>query len=382
MTDSDVRDRIIAARVNLILKHSFFGNLATRLKLVNADDWCKTAATDSVNLFYNIEFVSKLSHGEVVFLVAHEIMHCILEHGDRRGSRDAAQWNVACDYAINGDLRRHGIGEFITTGLYDVAYEGKSADEIYELLNKKSRQEIEKLASRVLDHHMDGTDDENNGGMSEEDRKAILDEFRDAVINAAADGVGNIPASILRHIKCITEPVMNWRELLSCVLSSHLVNDVTWMKPSRRSWHMDVMLPGVERDEHLDIVIAIDTSGSISSGMLNDFLSEVIGIMGMYSSFNIMVLCFDTRVHNPCCYDVYSFGDMGEYEMAGGGGTDFSCVYDYLKSENIVPKRLVWFTDGYSNDWGDSDYCDVVWILHGSDAESIVVPYGVSAIYS
>ena len=381
MTDIIVRDRIIAARVNLILKHSFFGNLATRLKLVNADEWFSTAATDSVNLYYNAEFVQKLSQGELVFLVAHEVLHCVFEHGDRRGGRDAQLWNIACDYAINGDLRRHGVGEFITSVpcLYDVKYEGKCADEIYEILINDPNLDVENLSSRVLDHHMDAGDGDSD--VSDGDRQTVLDEFRDAVINAASDGIGNIPASVMRHIKCITEPVMNWRELLSCTLSSHLVNDVTWMKPSRRSWHMDVMLPGVERDEHLDIVIAIDTSGSISSGMLNDFLSEVIGIMGMYSSFNILVLCFDTRVHNPCYYDVYSIGDMGGYEMVGGGGTDFSCVYDYLKAEDIVPKRLVWFTDGYVNDWGDADYCDVVWILHGRDADDIVVPYGVSALY-
>ena len=86
--DRKVREKLITARVGLLLKASFFGNLATRLKLINADEWCGTAATDGRNFYYNSRFVDMLRPKEIEFLFGHEVLHCVYDHFGRRGSRD------------------------------------------------------------------------------------------------------------------------------------------------------------------------------------------------------------------------------------------------------------------------------------------------------
>ena len=113
--DAIVREKLITARVGLLLRASFFGNLATRLKLVNADEWCPTAATDGRNFYYNSRFVNDLKPKEVEFLFGHEVLHCVYDHMGRRGDRDAQLWNIADDYCVNADLKKHRVGEFITT---------------------------------------------------------------------------------------------------------------------------------------------------------------------------------------------------------------------------------------------------------------------------
>ena len=142
--DREVREILITARVGMLLRASFFGNLATRLKLVNADEWCATAATDGRNFYYNSKFIKMLRPKEVEFLFGHEVLHCVYDHLGRRGERDAQLYNVACDYCVNADLKKHRVGEFITTVpcLYDVKYEGWASEEVYDDLLKMQTQSI------------------------------------------------------------------------------------------------------------------------------------------------------------------------------------------------------------------------------------------------
>ena len=143
---------------------------------------------------------------------------------------------------------------------------------------------------------------------------------------------------------------------------------------------MDAVMPGRKNDEMLDIALAIDTSGSIGDKMLKDFLGEVQGIMDSFPQYKIHIVSFDTDTHNPAQYDSDNLDSICEYEPGGGGGTDFDAIYRYLKDEDIQPRRLVVFTDGYPfGSWGDENYCDVTWILHGTT--TIVPPWGAYAYY-
>ena len=127
--DDQARERLITARIGLLLRHSFFGNLATRMTLINADEWCPTAATDGKNFYYNSRFIMMLKKKEVEFLVGHEVLHVVYDHMDRRGTRNPQLWNIADDYCVNADLKKHKVGEFITTVpcLYDYKYENMAA---------------------------------------------------------------------------------------------------------------------------------------------------------------------------------------------------------------------------------------------------------------
>jgi predicted metal-dependent peptidase len=396
--DREVREKLITARVGLLLRASFFGNLATRLKLVNADEWCGTAATDGRHFYYNSRFIDMLKPKEVEFLFGHEVLHCVYDHFGRRGDRDPMLFNVANDYAVNADLKKHRVGEFITSVpcLYDSKYEGMSSEEIYDDLYENAEKiNLSDLIDKLLDDHLDGegdSDSDNNGDdkdgkgkkpkLSAEDRQKIRDEIKEAVLSAAAasDGAGNLPAGVKRLIQDMTAPKLNWRELLRMQLESTIKSDFTWMRASRRGWHMDAVMPGMKNDELIDIAIGIDASGSIDERMLRDFLSETQGIMDQFQSFRIHIFTFDTRVYNPAQYNSDNLDTICDYEVKGGGGTDFDAIFDYLKEEQIEPKRLVVFTDGYPfGSWGDENYADTVWIIHGNT--TVVPPWGQHAYY-
>jgi len=384
--------------VGLLLRASFFGNLATRLKLVNADEWCGTAATDGRNFYYNSRFIDLLKPKEVEFLFGHEVLHCVYDHFGRRGDRDPMLFNVANDYAVNGDLKKHRVGEFITSVpcLYDSKYEGKSSEEIYDDLYENAEKiNLSDLIDKLLDDHMDGegnSDSDEDGDekdgrgkkpkLSAEERQKIRDEIKEAVMAAAAasDGAGNLPAGVRRIIQDMTAPKMNWRELLRMQLESTIKSDYTWMRASRRGWHMDAVMPGQRPDELIDVAIGIDASGSIDERMLRDFLAETQGIMDQFQSYRIHIFTFDTRVYNPAQYNSDNLDTMCDYEVSGGGGTDFDAIFEYLKQEQIEPKRLVVFTDGYPfGSWGDENYADTVWIIHGNT--TVVPPWGQYAYY-
>ena len=172
--DHQARERLVTARVGLLLRHSFFGNLATRLVLTNADEWCSTAATDGLKFYYNSRFIMLLKPKEVEFLVAHEVLHVVYDHMGRRDSRDPQIWNIADDYAVNADLKRHRIGQFITTVpcLYEAKYDGKAAEEIYDdLMQNAQKISIDDLIDQMIDDHLDGDDESETDGDGKESDK-------------------------------------------------------------------------------------------------------------------------------------------------------------------------------------------------------------------
>ena len=395
--DAQARERLITARIGLLLKHSFFGNLATRLTLTNADEWLTTAATDGRRFYYNSRFVMMLKQKEVEFLVGHEVLHVVYDHLGRRIDRDPEIWNIANDYAVNSDLKKHKVGEMITTVpcLYEKKYENWASEDIYEDLMKNVQYiSIDDLLDQMLDDHLDGDGDESEDGDGNENRKGkgrpklsdaekeeIRQEMKQAILNAAQQSeAGSMPAGVERLIKQMTDPVMPWRELIQTNLTSAIKSDYTWMRPSRRSWHMDAIMPGMNPGEEIDVDIYIDMSGSISNKQGMQFLSEVAGMMDAFDGYNLRVTCFDTKCYNTQEFSSENMENIEEYELHGGGGTDFDCIFDDLKEAGRVPNRLIVFTDGYPfGSWGDADYCDTTWVIHGDPNPN--PPFGTYAIY-
>ena len=394
--DYQAREKLVTARIGLLLRHSFFGNLATRMQLINADLWCSTAATDGLKFYYNSRFIMMLKPKEVEFLVGHEVLHVVYDHMGRRGNRDPEIWNIADDYAVNADLKRHKVGEFIKTVpcLYEQKYDGKAAEEIYDDLMKNVQKiSIDDLLDQMIDDHMDSDgdgegDQEGEGNkkgkrpsMSPEERERVRQEVKQAIINAASSAeAGSLPLGVERLIKQHTNPVMPWRDLIQTNLTSAIRTDYSWMRPSRRGWHMDAIMPGMNPGEEIDVVIAIDMSGSISNSQAQAFLGEIGGMMNSFDGYKVHVFCFDTETYNPKDFSSENMDLIDEYEPMGGGGTDFDCIFKYLKDVGNVPNRLIVFTDGYPfGSWGDADYCDTTWIIHGDKNPN--PPFGTYAIY-
>ena len=388
-------DKLTTARVGLFLKAPFFGNMATRMRLIEADDWCPTAATNGRDFFYSTKFVEKLSVKKLEFLFAHEICHAVFDHFGRVGSRDRMLSNIAQDYAVNQILVDERIGEKITEVqiCYDSKYRGKAWEEIYDELYEKAEKismpELLKQLGDLLDEHLKeegpGEGDQDGKGnkpsISKEDAQKIRDEIKEAMIqSAAAAGAGKVPAGIQRMIKDLTEPKMNWRELVRMNIQSIVRNDYSFSRPSRKGQMSGAVLPGMKQDETIDVAIGIDMSGSIGQEDATVFLSEVKGIMDQYQDFAIDIWCFDTAIYNHQRITHDNDQDLLDYAPEGGGGTDFMANWEFMKEQGIQPKKFIMFTDGYPcGDWGDENYCDTLFIVKGNkDCEA---PFGQTVIY-
>jgi len=387
-------DKLITARVGLLLRHPFFGNMATRMKLIEASNWCPTLATDGRHFYYNLGFINKLSPKECEFGFAHEVLHNVLDHLGRRDGRDPVLSNIAADFAVNQILKDERIGvrpSFIQI-FQDDRYRGKSYEEIYQALYDNAEKIDISALGELLDEHLDDNDENGNGGdegekgdgpikISAEERKKIRDEIKEAMVAAAQSaGAGKVPAGVLRMIKEFTEPKMDWRQLLRMNIQSILKSNFSFSRPNRKSQHSGAILPGMLNEETIDISIGIDMSGSISDEQAKDFLSEVKGIMDEYVDFKMDLWCFDTEVYNYAKFTMDNADEIMQYEVKGGGGTDFDANFNFMKNEGIEPKRFIMFTDGYPcGSWGDEDYCETLFIIHGND--SIIPPFGQVAYY-
>lgn len=401
MTDKALIEKLTTARVGLLLKAPFFGNMATRMQLIDASEWCPTAATNGRNFYYNVDFVKKLSVKKLEFLFAHEILHCVFDHFGRLGSRDPKLANIAQDYAVNQILVDERIGEKITEVkiCYDSKYRGMAWEEIYDILWDQAEkipmaQLLQQLGEQLDEHIKEGDEGSGNGkdgdkdgggsgrpGMTKEEAQAIKDEIKNAMIQAAAAaGAGKTPAGIMRMIKNLTEPKMDWRQLVQQEIQSIVRNDYSFSRPNRKAWHSGAILPGMKEATTIDVAIAIDMSGSIGMDDAGTFLGEIHGIMDQYEDFNINLWCFDTDIYNHQAITHDNSEDLIGYEPQGGGGTDFEVNFTFMEENDIRPKKFIMFTDGYPcGSWGPEDYCDTIFIVKGNtNAEA---PFGQTVIY-
>jgi predicted metal-dependent peptidase len=381
----------------MLMTQDFWGKLATRMKLINADEWCNTLATDGRNFYYNSAFVLSLKTvDKVVFGFAHEVLHCVYDHIARTGNRNKQVSNIAQDYVINADLVHHRIGTKIDEVdiIYDQKYYGWAWEDVYdELMQNCKPITLEELAEMLLDDHLE-EGQEGNGEkdgvsrkrpvISKEERDKIKDEFREAILQAAQGAkAGSLPSGVERMVQNLTAPKMDWRSLITMKIPSLAKNDYSYQRPNKKYQYSGIVMPGLQREEAIDVCIAIDTSGSISQIQLEEVLSEVVGLMDMYAEFTLRIWQFDTAVYGYETFTKDTAGDMMEYQIKGGGGTSFQANWNFMKDEGIEPKLFIMFTDGESYDgWGEQDYQDdMLWIINNKYNKNIEPPYGAWAYY-
>lgn len=386
-----IEEKLITARISLMVKQPFFGSMATRLSLIRNDEM-KTAATDGRNFFYNLEFIAGLTLKETEFLFGHEVLHNAFEHHIRKDFPDGVDvanedgtisqkcrhhtlWNIACDYAVNEILVDGKIGDRIVDTLYDPKYNGKCAEEIYDdLLKNANKIDVNALADMLLDEHL--SDLEKKGKkLSENEKQKIREEIRENLLSSAQNA-GSLPAGVDRMVKGLTAPKISWKQELRMDVQSTINYDYSFYKPNRKGMQHGYVLPGMKKDESLDVCIAIDTSGSIDQHTLNVFFSEIQGIMEQYNDYTIRVWSFDTEVHKEEIFRSDEGVDITTYVPAGGGGTMFEANWEYMKQNDIMPKVFIMFTDMYPNcGWGDDSYCENV-IFVGYNSGGRVAPFG------
>ena len=345
------------ARSKLLLDHSFFGMLALRLQLVETPA-LPTLAVDGRNIFYNPDFVLTLTPELQRSAIAHEVMHCALDHISRRGTRNPKRWNYAGDYTINQILEDAGF-EISKNWLLSPQYKGMTADQIYSMLPEDPSDGSG--GQDALDEILPGDPSEAS---------TLEAEWKVATVQAAnaAKANGKLPGSLERFVEGITTPKVDWRAQLQRFFTSVSKDDYSWLRPNKRFLNMGLYLPSLHSESMGPVAIAIDTSGSIDNATLQAFGSEIRALTAHTRPSEIHVIYCDAEVNHV---DVFSPDDEMVFKPHGGGGTDFRPPFDYLEKNGIRPEVFVYLTDLYGPFPDDPGY-PTIWCATTSE----VAPFG------
>jgi predicted metal-dependent peptidase len=409
-----IETKLAAARTRLILDKPFLGALVMHLPLKAADPkWCETTATDARHFYYNPSYIARLTLEQTQFVLAHEAMHCALSHFARRNHRQNHRWDVACDYAVNmilDDERMRGPDD----ALIDAKYRGLTAEEIYPLLpedppektqdrhlfdNESSegggeRESMEQDAGQGREDKQDRS--EGGGGRPQQqegedsqpqeasDVQAApppppmdadkLDEQWKSRLAAAAQAArqaGKLSQSLMRLVDNLLAPQLPWRALLARYMMNAARDDYSFQRTSRRDTGAALM-PRLY-SQSVNVVVALDTSGSIKDEELREFLSEVDALKGQVRAEVILHACDDKlSADGPWRFAQWEPITLPE-AVSGKGGTDFRPVFDWIERERLSPDLVVYFTDAEGPFPEREPPYPVVWLVKGKAP----VPFGV-----
>lgn len=345
------------ARSALVLgrdaKAAFFASLALRL-IPEEDRHCSTMETDGRVLAYNPDFVVGLTPEEQVGVLVHEVMHIALSHPFRRGTRDATRWNIACDLAINPLILAAGLvlppGRLVPgEAAYAHLPPGKSAEDYYVLLGHCDRPGPESDASgdrtgaEVRDPGGCGGVRQPGDGSPAEVRQAEA-ECQAAVAQAeqVARARGELPGGLARSVDQTLRPAADWRAILRSFVHSQARNDYSWSRPNRRYLGLGWFLPGIQSDSLGEVVLAVDTSGSVGPRELGLFATEANAVLEAFDC-TLTVVYHDTAVQRVSTWT--SRDGPLTLDPTGGGGTSHVCVFDWLQTAAVNPACVICLTD-------------------------------------
>jgi len=443
-------ERLTRARAALVLDAPFFGALALRLQF-KPDPSVETAAVDGRTLYYSPSFVKSLTDPQLRGILAHEVLHCAAGHCWRRGDRDFARWNLACDRAIN----HHVIAAGFTLPEDAIPGEDGSAEEFYGRMrtepqqgeeagqqadqadqqqdqpddnqqdedqnqpedepddqdSQEDQQEDDQKNQSEQDSQQDDSSGEDEGQDSQEDQqedgqgdgtgddsqqdseqadggdsqsdqnpqsnsptsgqsgKSVQDpggcggvmdapeddqgnsqeEWQVATVQAAmaAKAYGDMPGIAARLLDEYTRPKVDWRVVLADFVQRTARNDYDWAHPNRRHLQRGFLLPGLRSNELPEVVVAVDTSGSIDAPTLAMFAGAVSDVLAAYPTM-VHVLAVDAAVQSAAEYRTEDLPIKLD-NLPGGGGTDFCPAFEWVDKQQITPSCLIYLTDLYGS---------------------------------
>ena len=386
--------KLSAARTRMILDRPFLGALVLRMPMQAADPrWCKTIGTDARSFYYNPEYIDSLSLEQTQFALAHEVLHCALSHFSRREHRVKDRWDVACDLAINQILIKEGMTA-VPGALYDIGFEGMMAEEIYPSIKDNTNEQPhdqhfygnESKSARDQDEQP-GAGDADGGGaagkgeglvgipppepLSEVDKEQLSIQWRQRLAGAAQQAMqaGKLGGSLRQLVDHLLQPQLPWRMLLARYMTATSRDDYSYMRPSRREG--EAIFPTL-RASQIDVVVVLDTSGSIRREEMRAFVSEVDAIKGQVRARIVLQAC-DAELcpGGPWIFEPWEAFELPE-TLRGGGGTRFSPVFDWVDAECRNPDLLVYFTDARGDFPQQEPGFPVIWLVKGRGK----VPWG------
>lgn len=368
--NQDIAEKLTIARSRLLLDHPFFGSLSLKLTLIE-DPSIPTLATNGVYIKYNPTFIDETPMNLCSSALAHEVMHCVLEHMFRREGRDPERWNVACDYALNPILKEAGL-LLGPDWLYKHEWAQLSADEIYLLLpqNKpktnspgpstdpggEQTKPFNGRGALCEVHDAPQGDGVGEGeGMSDD----LITEWKLATVQAAKaqEQYGSLPGRLRKMLDNILAPEIDWKQVLAQYMAERVKDDYSFRRPNPYYTHTGIYLPVMDSVGMGELVIGLDTSGSVVN-IIDEFGATVRDIVNTTRPARIHVVYCDANVNRV---DVFERGQTLTFEAVGGGGTDFRPVFDYVKNNSIDPACLLYLTDMYGSFPQEAPQYPVVW---------------------
>ncbi len=276
-------------------------------------------------LYYNPEYIGNLSLDQTQFVLAHEALHCALSHFSRRQHRVKHRWDIACDLAINPLLIKDGLkpppGVLLKSGFEDMM-----AEEIYPYIDDDMDEETHddhfydeenksggSSGGQPLDQHEDneegggsgqGQADSDQRGdvprpLSETEQEQLEVQWRQRLAGAAQQAMqaGKLGATMARLVEHLLQPQLPWRMLLARYMTAAARDDYSYQRPSRREGN--AILPTLKSTQ-VDVVVVLDTSGSINDTEMQEFVSEIDAIKGQMRARLTLHAC-DARLceHGP-----------------------------------------------------------------------------------
>jgi predicted metal-dependent peptidase len=398
--------KLSAARTRLIMERPFLGALVMHLPLKVGGEGCTTTGTDAQAFYFNPGFIENLSLAQTQFVLAHEAMHCAMGHPHRRNHRVKRRWDVACDHAVNLMLIEEGLKPPLHGILADQIFMTLSAEEIYPLIPEDTPEESfdqhlfdsdnESGASPDENERQDNPDAGEAGGQGKEgqseaeekqgsgsqasqkpnelspaEREELAEQWKNRLAAAAqaARQAGKLSQSMMRWVDGLLAPSLPWRALLARFFAVNQRDDYSWRRPSRREG--DALLPRLS-SEGIEVVAAIDPSGSISADELRQFVTELDALKGQVRA-RVTLLACDNQVADAAPWEFEPWDTMQlPSELSGGGGTALRPVFDWVEQENRSPNMLVYFTDAEGDFPKLPPNYPVIWLVKGKGA----VPWG------
>ncbi len=342
--------KLAKAIARTVLDHPFFASLLLDMRL-REDSKTRTACTNGKEIRYNPNFINSLQVDQVVFVLAHLVMHVAHLHPLRRSARKLGRFNKAGDYAINGILKEAGLN-MLPGALYKKEFDNLAAEQIYEQLPASSNDRDDHGKGNGEDENDDpggcggfeDAKDEHGNSLSKAERQREEAKVTIAIQRAAqaAKAQGKLPGSIERLVHELVHPILDWREILRTFIDHTARNDYSWIHPNRRHIAGGIYLPSFRSDGLKPLVLAVDTSGSIGQNELNQFQAELNDILQSYPSTVTVVYC-DSQISGTDSFTPEEY--PVELKAVGFGGTDLRPPFDWAVKNVPDAGCIIYLTD-------------------------------------
>ena len=374
-----------------MIRHPFFGSLVYQHELELTDAVPTAAATPDGRMLFNPEFVEQYDTQNLMFLIAHEVMHIVFAHSARRGNRDRDTYNIACDAVINEILVAEGVGQFIDGGIRMEGAQDETSENIYNKIYNPTKA---KQPSGDGDDESSGSNGNGSGQgrrgrnspgegkpytgkltvkdlekdgdkpITEAEAKQKIAEGKLKIGQAAALArmQGKLGSGLSRIVDKILESRLPWHQILERYLTGKAEQRYNWSRPHKRRLNVAYMPSRDKYPSMGEVVLGIDVSGSISDKEVGEFIGHCRAIFDLCHPKKVYVVYCTTRVE---AVDEFERGEeIVPRKNMWYGGTHMPAIMDWIDNNDIDADACITFTDGYTDYPSENQVpCPLVWVL-------------------